>query len=280
MNYRHAFHAGNFADVLKHAVLALCLEHLKQKPAPFRVIDTHAGAGRYDLASVEAGRTGEWAGGIGRLAGVDAGPLPPAIAESLAPYLSCVRTMNGGGGLGAYPGSPLIARALLRSEDYLIANELHPGQHAALAAEFAGDAQVRVMALDGWAAVKALLPPPERRGLLLIDPPFEATNDFEKLAAALKDARRRFATGMMVAWYPVKDATTVAAFFEQVAALSFEKLLRAELMIAAPNPAGRLTGCGVLIVNPPWTLRENLEALGPFLAARLAQGPGARFALE
>jgi 23S rRNA (adenine2030-N6)-methyltransferase len=280
MNYRHFYHAGNFADVFKHAVLALCLEHLRAKSAPFRVIDTHAGTGRYDLASIEAGKTLEWSEGIARLIGVDAPPLPAGAAAILAPYLSVVRAANMLGRLTVYPGSPMIARAMLRKNDRLVVNELHPEDREALVALFAGDAQVKVMGLDGWTALKALLPPKERRGLVLVDPPFERRDDFEKLAQAVKEVQKRFATGMLLIWYPVKDEESVAAFRREArAAAPSEKVLSAELFVCAPEGAAGLAGCGLLLVNPPWTLREKLEALGPFLAERLAQGPGAGFFL-
>lgn len=279
MNYRHAFHAGNFADVLKHAVLALCIAYLKEKPAPFRVIDTHAGVGRYDLAGIEAGKTLEWIDGVGRLLGMDARPLPLEIAPLLAPYLDIVRAMNPQQGLSLYPGSPMIARALLRAGDRLVVNELHPQDNAALAALFEGDAQVKVMAMDGWTAVRALTPPVERRGLLLIDPPFEAPGEFDRLAQSLADARKRFATGMMALWYPVKDKSAVDTFYARVEAQGAMKALRAELFIRAAAD-GVFSGCGLFIVNPPWTLKAQLEALGPFLADRLAKGPGAHFTLE
>ncbi|MEX0644356.1 MAG: 23S rRNA (adenine(2030)-N(6))-methyltransferase RlmJ [Parvularculaceae bacterium] len=279
MNYRHSFHAGNFADIFKHAILALCLEHLREKPSPFRVIDTHAGAGRYDLAGVEAGKTLEWADGIGRLVGVDAPPIPAAAAPLLAPFLDIVRAENPDGRLTSYPGSPAIARAMLRAGDRLVVNELHPDEHAALAGHFRGDSQVKVLALDGWTAVKALLPPKERRGLVLIDPPFEDRDDFEKLAQALGEARRRFASGTYLLWRPIKDPASGDAFHARAAESGIEKMLQTELTIRAADPA-RLTGCAMLIVNPPWTLREKLEVLGPFLAERLAQGPGGAFTLR
>lgn len=274
MNYRHVYHAGNFADVFKHAVLALCVEYLKQKPAPFRVIDTHAGLGLYDLAGVEAGKTLEWTDGIGRLVGADAEPLPADIAEVLSPYLEVLSTLNPDGKLTQYPGSPLIVRRLMRSSDALIVNELHPADGAALAALFARDAAVKVLALDGWTALKALLPPKERRGLVLIDPPFEARDDFEKLAQAVAEARRRFATGTLILWYPVKDPMTADAFCDAAREAAGDKALRTELLIRAPADVERLNGCGMLIVNPPWTLREKLEVLLPFLTARLARAPG------
>ena len=280
MNYRHVYHAGNFADVVKHAVLALCIEHLKQKPAPFRVIDTHAGIGRYDLAGVEAGKTLEFADGIGRIAGVDAAPIPAAAAEALAPYLAVLREVNAGEGLSVYPGSPEIAARLARAGDRLVFNELHPADHATLAAAYQGDRRVKVLDLDAWTAVKALLPPPERRGLVLIDPPFEAKDEFEKLAEALGEAVRRFATGTFLLWHPVKDPATVDAFHRAIAPLALEKTLRAELMARAPTDPAKLNGCGVFLVNPPWTLEGRLAALLPFLAERLARGPGAGFRLE
>lgn len=280
MNYRHIYHAGNFADVLKHAVLALCLQHLRLKPAPYRIIDTHAGLGRYDVAGVEAGKTMEWADGVGRLIGVEAAPLPPEIDAILAPYLAAVRAENPGGRLSAYPGSPAIAQKALRENDRLVVNELHPEDHATLAAAFRGDERVKVMSLDGWTALRALLPPKERRGLVLIDPPFEARDEFEKLAASLGDARRRFATGTLILWYPIKDPATVDAFYAAAAEVALEKTLRAELLIRAPADLTKLNGCGLFIVNPPWTLKEKLNVLLPFLAERLAKGPGAEFRLE
>jgi len=280
MNYRHAYHAGNFADVLKHAVLALCLDHLRAKPAPFRVIDTHAGAGRYDLAGSEAGKTLEWADGIGRLLGVDAPPLPAPVEAGLAPYLDVVRAINPDGRLTLYPGSPMIARAMLRAGDRLVVNELHPADNRALAALFRNDAEVAVMGLDGWTAVKALLPPQERRGLLLVDPPFEAPGEFELLARAVAEARKRFAAGTMLFWYPIKDAKRVEEFRAAIAQEGREKSLRAELLARRPDNPSTFNGCGLFIVNPPWTLREKLEIVLPFLAERLAQGPGADYRLD
>lgn len=280
MNYRHAFHAGNFADVFKHAVLALCLKHLAQKPAPFRVIDTHAGAGRYDLAGVEAGKTLEWIEGIGRLLGVDAAPVGPDAANLLAPYLDTVRAANPQGALSLYPGSPLIARALMREADRLVVNELHPEDNQTLGALFRRDAQVKVMAMDGWTAVRALLPPKERRGLVLIDPPFEAPGEFGRIAAALADAHRRFVNGMAFVWYPVKEKAAVETLFAAIEPIGLKKTLRAELFIRRPDDPAKFNASGLFIVNPPWTLQRHLETLGPFLAERLAQGPGAGFRMD
>ena len=272
MNYRHIYHAGNFADVLKHAVLALVIEHLKLKAAPFRVVDTHAGTGLYDLSSEEAQKTGEWRDGIGRILAAD----PPAeIAAILAPYLDVVRAGNGDGPLLRYPGSPLIARRLLRPDDRLVVNEAHPEDAASLAALFAKDRAVRTLALDGWSALKALLPPKERRGLVLVDPPFEEQGEFKRLLDGLAAAYRRFATGTVIIWYPAKDVRAVRAFLAGAAALSIPKLLSAELFVAKPYADGALSGTGLLILNPPFTLEAKLALLLPYLAATLARGPGA-----
>ena len=195
MNYRHAYHAGNFADVLKHAVLALVIEHAKLKPAPFRVLDTHAGIGRYDLTTAEAAKTGEWRQGIARLIGPDARPIPDTQAGLLAPFLDVVRGENPLGELRFYPGSPLIARRLLRPDDRLIATELHPEDCAELRRRFARDKQTRIVELDGWLALKAFLPPKERRGVILIDPPYEARDELQRVTDGLAAAVRRFRGG-------------------------------------------------------------------------------------
>jgi 23S rRNA (adenine2030-N6)-methyltransferase len=277
MNYRHIYHAGNFADVLKHAVLALVVENLKLKDAPFRVVDTHAGVGLYDLSSEEAQKTGEWQDGIGRILGAE---LPPDVAEILAPYLDVVRGENGPGEMVRYPGSPLIARRLMRRGDALVVNEAHPGDAASLRAVFAKDKAVKVMELDGWTMLKAVLPPKERRGLVLIDPPFEEAGEFQRLLDGLVAAHRRFATGTFVLWYPVKDVRAVRAFERGAAALGLPKLLTAELFVATPYADGGLAGTGLLILNPPFTLEAKLARLLPFLAQTLARGAGAEYRLE
>lgn len=278
MNYRHIYHAGNFADVLKHAVLALVIEHLKLKEAPFRVIDTHAGPGVYDLASPEAEKTGEWREGIGRLL---AAARPAEIDAVLAPYLDVVRAESGGGErIARYPGSPLIARRLMRSGDRLVVNEAHPEDAASLADLFAKDRQTKVLALDGWTALKALLPPKERRGIVLIDPPFEEPGEYQRLLDGLAAAHRRFATGTVMLWYPIKDVRAAGAFARKAAALSIPKLLAAELFVASPRADGELAATGLLILNPPFTLEERLALLLPYLARLLARGDGAASRLE
>ncbi len=272
MNYRHAFHAGNFGDVLKHAVLALVIEHMKKKDAPFRVVDTHAGRGVYDLSSEEARRTGEWQEGIGRLFGRE---MPPEVSALLTPYLDAIAAENPDGALLRYPGSPLLARRLLRPGDSLVANELHPEDAAALAALFARDRQTKVLALDGWTAVKSLLPPKERRGVVLIDPAFEEPRELGRLAEALAEGARRFATGTFLLWYPIKDEKAVARFRRDLGALGLDKLYAAELRVAPVRETGPLAGAGLIVLNPPFTLPDAAALLLPFLSERLSRGPGA-----
>ena len=277
MNYRHAYHAGNFADVVKHAVLTLVIEHLKLKPTPFRVIDTHAGIGIYDLTGVAAEKTGEWREGIGRILGAD---LSESAAKALAPYLAVVRRLNAPGALTRYPGSPMLARRLIRACDRLVANELHPEDHAELAKLFVRDRETKVLALDGWVALKSLLPPKERRGVVLIDPAFEERGELDRLVGGLKEAVRRFATGVFLLWYPIKDAQPVSAFRRKIADLGLPKVLAVELMIRAPDDAARLNGAGLIIVNAPYTLAAQLDSLLTELAGILAQGEGATFRIE
>jgi 23S rRNA (adenine2030-N6)-methyltransferase len=266
MNYRHAFHAGNFADVIKHAVLARILVHLGNKPQPFRVIDTHAGAGRYDLAGPDANRTGEWRSGIGRLVGAT---LAPAAAQLLAPYLDVVRRANRGGTPRSYPGSPLIALGLMRAQDRLIACELEPGAARALANNLRADKRAKALAIDGFIALNAFVPPQERRGVVLIDPPFEQKDEFAQLAKNLVDAHRKWATGIYAAWYPRKDPQAARALATRMRRSGIAKVLRVELDLGG-DPA-RLAGAGLLIVNPPWRLEQELATLLPALADVLAQ---------
>lgn len=280
MNYRHAYHAGNFADVLKHLTFALVIDHMRRKEAPFRVIDTHAGCGRYALGSMQAAKTGEWRGGIGRLLGPDARPLPVEVAQVMAPYLDVVRAENPSQQLAVYPGSPLIARHLLRDRDVLVANELHPEDGEHLKAALARDRRVKLLALDGWIALKSLLPPKERRGVVLIDPPFEEEDELGRLAQGLAEALRRFETGIYMAWYPIKDVKRIAAFHADLAAVAGPDLLRVELLIRGGNAPDRLNGCGLIVANPPFTLRDHLAAVLPELTHRLAEGSGARHRLD
>jgi 23S rRNA (adenine2030-N6)-methyltransferase len=276
MNYRHAYHAGNFADVLKHVVLALIVSYLKKKDAPFRAIDTHAGCGLYALDSIEAGKTREWEGGIGRLLGPGAAPLPPDLERALAPYLDAVRAENPTGQLTHYPGSPLIARRLLRPQDRLIANELHPVDAIRLKHALGRDPRTKVLALDGWVALKSLLPPKERRAIVLIDPPFEKDDELARMAEGIAAGLHRFASGVFAAWLPLKDAKPLTQFYEQLRPLaSVHDTLRIELLLR--NPAGsppRLNGCAMIVVNPPFELERQLTVILPELAARLGGESG------
>ncbi|HJU29945.1 MAG TPA: 23S rRNA (adenine(2030)-N(6))-methyltransferase RlmJ [Hyphomicrobiaceae bacterium] len=271
MNYRHSYHAGNFADVLKHAVLARVIAYMKQKEAPFRVIDTHAGAGRYALTSPQAEKTGEWLGGIGRILGAGTGPLPPAVERLLAPYLDAVRQANGGSDTPQrYPGSPAIALSLLRPQDALVANELHPEERRLLQQAVGRDRRAKVMGLDAWVALKALLPPKERRGVILIDPPFEVRDELARVQEGLAQSLRRFAGGVYVVWYPIKDPRPVARFHAALRKLAVPKPLIVELMVQPPTDAERLNGCGLLVINAPYTLKDELSSILPELSRRLA----------
>jgi 23S rRNA (adenine2030-N6)-methyltransferase len=271
MNYRHAFHAGNFADVFKHVVLARILVHLRAKPAAFRVIDTHAGAGLYDLTGAEASRNPEWREGIARL-------LTPPLAEPvrmlLAPYLDVVDRLNSAGALTCYPGSPAIVRAYLRPQDRLVACELEPNAAAALARNLDRDRRLKVIPIDGWTALNAYVPPPERRGLVLVDPPFEKDDEFARLARGLEAAHRKWANGTFMLWYPIKDRAEPDALARRLRRSGVPKILRTEINVAAGRDDNRLTGCGLIVVNPPWTLESDLATLLPDLAAILSGGGG------
>lgn len=269
MNYRHAYHAGNFADVVKHAVLCRILVYLCQKPAPFRVIDIHAGAGRYDLTGAEANRTGEWRHGIERLR--QAALTEPA-RTLLAPYLDAVAALNPSNRLTSYPGSPALAQAFLRSQDRLIACELEPQAAGSLKANLRGDARAKAIAIDGWTALSAYVPPPERRGLVLIDPPFEEPGEFSRMAQGLAAAHRKWATGTFLLWYPIKDEAEVKAFTRRLARSGIAKMLRLEVMVASETGTPALRGCGLIAVNPPWTLYDELKVMLPALTAALSRG--------
>ncbi|MEP9397319.1 23S rRNA (adenine(2030)-N(6))-methyltransferase RlmJ [Mesorhizobium sp. KR2-14] len=277
MNYRHIYHAGNFADVIKHVVLVRLVEYLKQKDKAFRVIDTHAGIGLYDLSSEEARKTGEWHGGIGRLLGAK---LPPEAAQLLRPYLETVQASDLEGGVEAYPGSPLIVRRLLRKQDRLSAIELHPQDVQQLKALFAEDFQVRVTELDGWLALGAHLPPKEKRGLVLVDPPFEKEGEFQRLVDGLYRAHRRWPGGIYALWYPIKDRAAVADFRAALAEAGIPKIMDIGFEIRRPSREPRLDGTGMIVVNPPYTLEQELRILLPVLHSLLAEEKGAAWSLE
>ena len=279
MNYRHAFHVGNFADVLKHFALTLCIERLKRKDKPFRYIDTHAGIGEYDLTSEEAQRSPEWRDGIGRLWKTD---LPSDVAESFTPYLDAVQAINLDGQLNAYPGSPLLAANLMRSQDALRLTELHPQDAQTLRNRFHRDERVKIEERDGYEALGAYLPPPERRGVALIDPPFEDRDELAHMARAAMKAIARWPTGTFIFWRPLKDMENTEKFDNGLAEwllddmeFSSEKLLLADLWVREIVEPGPLCGAGVVIVNPPYGLKEALVTTLPWLTETLAQSAGA-----
>jgi 23S rRNA (adenine2030-N6)-methyltransferase len=277
MNYRHAYHAGNFADVVKHAILCRMLVHLRDKPAAFRVVDTHAGAGRYDLGGVEAGKTGEWREGIGRL--IDAA-LPAPVRDLLAPYLDAVLALNPSGRLTSYPGSPALVQALLRRQDRLTACELVPRAAAVLQRSLAGDARAKAIAIDGWTALTAYVPPKERRGLVLIDPPFEQPGEYQRIIRGLAAAHRKWPTGSYLVWYPIKEPAEVKAFIGSLKKQALAKMLRIELTLASHGTDLGLLGTGLIAVNPPWTLHDELTTLLPALAGVLSRGAAAKTTLD
>jgi 23S rRNA (adenine2030-N6)-methyltransferase len=263
MNYRHIYHAGNFADVFKHAVLALLLKALQKKEAPFCYLDTHAGIGRYDLHHEAAQKTGEYRTGIARLwNNVNA---PAAVAD----YLAAVATLNAGSHLRYYPGSPRIARFLLRPQDRMVLLEKHPEEAEMLRREFAGDRQVAVHEQDGYTGLKGFLPPVEKRGLVLIDPPYEEKAEFDQVVAGIKTAHERWSGGALAIWYPIKDQPTVERFHRRLLATGIRKILLIELAIYPLDNAFRLNGCGMTVINPPWHLDALLKALLPELLAIL-----------
>ena len=277
MNYRHAFHAGSFSDVLKHAVLARILVHLKRKEAPFRFIDTHAGAGRYDLSGEEARRSPEWREGIARV--LTARP-PAPVGELLRPYLQAVGPHDAEGRPVAYPGSPAIAQTLMRAQDRIALCEASPDEREALIAALGRDRRLSIVSTDGYVALNAYLPPKERRGVILIDPPFEAPGEAGGIVHALERALRKWPTGAYVAWRPIRDARDDARFLNAVAALGAPNVLRLELDIG-PGPIGAhgqepLTRAGLLVVNPPHPLVGEARTLLPWLAQTLGRGEGGK----
>ena len=277
MNYRHIYHAGNFAYVVKHIVLARTIDYLKRKPGAFRVIDTHAGIGVYDLSSDEAQKTGEWKDGIGRLLDAD---LPDDAASLIAPYLDAVRAANPTGGLTAYPGSPAITRHLLRNQYRLTAIELHPTDAETLKTHFAGDFQTRVIALDGWLALGAHLPPKEKRGLAIVDPPFEREGEFDRLSDGLVKAYKRWPGGTYLMWYPVKNRKAVVAFRQALREAGIAKIFDLSLDIRAPSVPERLDGTGLIVVNPPYPLEAEMKTVLPVLARLLGDGKDATWRAE
>jgi 23S rRNA (adenine2030-N6)-methyltransferase len=261
MNYRHAFHAGNAGDCMKHALLVLLVGALQQKPTPVFVLDTHAGAGAYDLTGTLASRTGEWRSGIGRL--LDS---PPA---SLKNYVAMVSR------LGLYPGSPVLLRAMLRPGDRLVCCELHPEDYGTLRRRFANDRQTAVHHRNAWEALGALLPPAERRGLVLIDPPYEATDELTRLAGGIERGHSRFPTGVFAAWYPIKHRAPPRALFAAMQTTRIRDIVTAELWWRPPHDPTQLNGSGLMVVNPPYGFEEGASSILTALLDRIGgQGSG------
>ena len=251
---------------MKHALLVWLLRALARKPAGFMVLDTHAGVGRYDLAGAEAERTGEWRGGIARL--VAARNSGTSMPEGIGDFLSLIDR------LGLYPGAPARIRALLRPEDRLVCCELHPEDHAALRSFMRGDARVSTQLRDGYEAMRAFLPPRERRALVLVDPPYEAPDEFGRLTEALRQGCGKFPSGVFAVWYPIKHRAPARAFHAAVAEAGIRDVVAAELLLREPIDPDRLNGCGLLVVNPPWRLMEEAEPMLAGLAAILAGDEG------
>jgi 23S rRNA (adenine2030-N6)-methyltransferase len=271
MNYRHAFHAGNFADVWKHLALVLCLDHLALKDAPFRALDVFAGIGGYRLDSDEAMRSPEWHDGIGRIWTAD--DHPPSVAR----YVEAVAAA--GDGPGTYPGSPAFIAQALRAQDKGLLCELHRDDFETLRSNFSAQRQLKIENRDGWEAVRAHLPPTERRGLVLIDPPFEKAGEFDRLIRALEDGLERWATGTFILWHADKDAYITSQYRAALAATG-ARLLVADLHVAAPHESTGLVACGLTIANPPFGLEDALREAGPYLAALFTRGNGAKAHIE
>jgi 23S rRNA (adenine2030-N6)-methyltransferase len=267
LSYRHAFHAGNHADVLKHSTLVLTLDYLLRKEKPLAYIDTHAGAGAYRLQSAEARKTGEFEQGIARLWRCEGLPAP------LRGYIDSVAAFNGSGELVRYPGSPRFAAHWLRPQDRLWLHEMHPRDVELLRDLFRGDRRVRIDQADGFAALKAQLPPVSRRALVLIDPPYEIKEDYRRVLDSLREAHRRFATGTYLVWYPLLDQAEAKRLPAQLERLKLGPWLRAELQIAPDDRPG-LYGSGMFVINPPWPLADQLRETLPWLSERLGAGEG------
>lgn len=276
MNYRHAYHAGNHADVLKHVVFARIIEHLKKKDKPFGILDAHGGVGAYDLTGIEAGKTGEWETGVGKITA----PFTDEIEELLMPYRLVLSELNPDGGSRYYPGSPEISVRLMRLSDRLTANEMHPIDAELLKSNYQSDGRVLVTALDAGIAIKAMLPLNEKRGVVLLDPPYEVLDETQRMITALADGHKRFGTGIFVLWYPVKGFDFSDRLIIAAKALALPEMLQVELRVKESFQGGGLAGSGLIIVNPPWKLADELAILLPALAARLGVGEWGRSHLE
>ena len=276
LSYRHAFHAGNHADVLKHFVELQLLRYLAQKEKPFWYIDTHAGAGCYQLDSEYAEKNAEYESGIERL--WEVADLPASLAD----YVDMVKQFNPDGLLKLYPGSPLVAQSVLREQDRMRLYELHPTDFDILQENFASqDSWVLLQKADGFGAIKALLPPPPRRALVLIDPPYEEKQDYSRVIAGLQEGLKRFATGTFAVWYPQLQRSEAVQLLERLRQLPVSNWLHVALSVQAPSDDGfGMHGSGMFVINPPWTLHATLQTVMPELVARLGQDSTASYVLE
>lgn len=271
MNYRHAYHAGNFADVLKHAVLVWIVRYLQQKVAPLALIDTHAGAGLYDLTSAPAQKTLEAQDGILRL--TDRADLP----QALKPYIDLVRAVNGSAAITKYPGSASLMTAMARDTDRVVACELHPADAAALRETIGETSKRRIIAGDGYRTLLSLVPPPEKRGLVLVDPPFEQTEEFEHLARNFIAAHRKFPSGAYLLWFPIKDTGEVLRLKAELANAAIKRLTLMTLDVARGEGLG---ACGLIVCNAPFTFEHEWRPALEWLTPTLAQGTGSAFRID
>ncbi|CRL61123.1 23S rRNA (adenine(2030)-N(6))-methyltransferase RlmJ [Proteus mirabilis] len=259
LSYRHSFHAGNHADVLKHIVQTLIIESLKEKEKPFLYLDTHAGAGRYQLTNAHATRTGEYLEGIARLWQQD------EVPELILPYLEAVGELNSNGELRYYPGSPLLAGKLLREQDSLVLTELHPTDYPLLRTEFSRDPRVRVSREDGFGQLKSKLPPASRRGFALIDPPYELKQDYSAVVKGVVEGHKRFATGTYAIWYPVVHRQQIKRMLKELEATGIRKILQIELAVKPDSDQLGMTASGMIVINPPWKLESQMKSILPWL---------------
>lgn len=259
LSYRHSYHAGNHADVLKHVVLTLCIEALKEKDKPFLYLDTHSGAGRYLLQSEHAEKTGEYLSGINLIW------QQPNTPDLLNTYISILKRYNPYQTLKYYPGSPLIAKQLLREQDKLNLTELHPTDYPLLRQEFNKDKRAKVLREDGFIQLKSKLPPVTRRGIILIDPSYEIKNDYYKIPSALFEAYKRFATAIYLIWYPVVSRTTTQRMIDDIIKLGIKRISQFELALKPDNNQKGMTASGMIVINPPWKLHEQMQTIMPWL---------------
>ena len=268
LSYRHSFHAGNHADVLKHIVQSLILNSLQQKEKPFVYHDTHSGVGRYDLTHEWSEKTGEYKQGIARIWQQD------NIPAELDSYLDAIRQLNQGETLRYYPGSPRVAHAHLREQDRMVLTELHPSDYPLLEQEFHRDRQVSIYKEDGFARLKASLPPQERRGLVLIDPPYELAKEYRDVVRAIAQSYKRWATGIYAIWYPVVNRCDIDDMLEGLQGLEIRKILQIELGVAPDTNERGMTASGMIVINPPWTLESQMQTILPFLKQAIAPATG------